>query len=169
MRNKVFFILGGGGHTAQMILLQEKFPDEKYEKHFIVATGDTLSENRVKELGCYFIHKVDRYKETEDSLFIATIKNILLLRIVRQLLQSKNIVELMNKDILISAGPNTGIFVFIIAKLMGNFCVYVESWSRRKKLSKTGSLLKYFSNLFFVQWEDLRDENKHFIYKGRLL
>ncbi len=169
MKNKVFFILGGGGHTAQMLILQRDFPDQQFDKHFILANTDVLSEKKLLKLGYRNIHKVDRYKETEESLVVATARNLFRLGLVKQISQSFAIVGSMDGDILISAGPNTGFLVFILARLKGNFCVYIESWSRRKKLSKSGRLLKNFSNMFFVQWPELREKHKSALYKGRLM
>ncbi len=168
MREKVFFILGSGGHTAQMLRLQKDFLDEMYEKHFIIGSGDTLSERKVENLGYKNIYFVDRYKSTEETILKASIRNLLFLRIIKQIRQSLKIVKMMDHDLVITAGPNVGVFVFIFAKLKNNFCVFIESWSRRKKLSKSGRLLKYFANLFFVQWEEIQTIDSDFIYEGRM-
>jgi len=168
LRKKVFFILGSGGHTAQVLLLQKDFEDDKYEKYFVIGTEDKLSEKKVRKLGFNNIYFVDRYKKTEETLFRASIRNILFLQIFKQLFQSARVVVKMNSDLVITAGPNLGIFVFIFAKLQGNFCVFIESWSRRKKLSKSGQLLKYFANQFYVQWEDMLEVDDSFMYEGRM-
>lgn len=168
-KQSIFFILGGGGHTAQMILLQNDFPDSLFEKYFVVGSRDSLSEKKVRNLGYANIYQIDRYKKTEESLLSASVRNLLFFGIIKQLSQSIKVSQLMHRNILITAGPNTGMLLFIIARLSGNYCVYLESWSRRKKLSKTGALLKYFSNLFFVQWKELGKLNSKFIYKGRLM
>lgn len=167
-RKKVFFILGSGGHTAQMLILQKGFSDDEFEKYFIVGVDDSLTENKVRKLGYCNIYHVDRYKRTEETIMKASIRNIIFLKIVPQLAQSIRIVRMMDRDLLITAGPNLGIFVFIFAKLRNNYCVFIESWSRRKKLSKTARLLKPFSNLFFVQWEEMVEKDESYIYEGRV-
>ena len=168
LKKKVFFILGSGGHTAQMLLLQKDFSDSDYEKYFIVGTGDDLSEKKVRQLGFNNICFVDRYKKTEETLLKASIRNFIFLKIIKQISQSASIVKKMDKALVITAGPNLGMLVFIFAKMQGNFCVFIESWSRRKKLSKSGKLLKYFSNQFFVQWEEMQNIDSSFLYEGRM-
>ncbi len=167
-QQKVFFILGSGGHTAQMLILQKGFPDAQFEKHFIIGVGDSLSVNKVKSLGYKNVYFVERYKRTEETILKASIRNILFLKIIQQLVQSARIVRIMKNDLLITAGPNLGVFVFMFARVSNNYCVFIESWSRRNKLSKTARLLKPFSNLFFVQWEEMKDLDPDFLYAGRM-
>jgi len=165
---RVFFIIGGGGHTAQMLLLQKDFDDNRFEKHFIVATSDMLSRKKLDKLGYTHIYTVDRFKLTEERLSYAVVRNFIFLQVFKQLWQSYKIIRLMKRDIVISAGPNTAMFVFIFARLRGNFCVFIESWSRRTGFSRSAKLLKSFSHIFLVQWEELAATDKKASYEGRL-
>ena len=168
-RHQLFLIVGGGGHTAQMFLLQNDFSDQEYEKFFIISPEDTLSRSKIESLGYGSrILSVERFKQTEETLLNASIRHFLGLGIFRLLYQSYKIVQKMDRALVISAGPNLGIFVFIMARMSNNFCVFIESWSRRKAPSRSLKLLKHFSNLVLVQWEEMLAHDPKFQYAGRL-
>lgn len=168
-KHQLFLILGGGGHTAQMLLLQNDFSDQEYEKFFVISPDDTLSRSKIEHLGYGDrILCVERFKKTEETLLRASIRHFFGFGILRLLYQSYRIVQKMDRALVISAGPNLGMFVFMMARMSGNFCVFVESWSRRKSPSRSLKLLKHFSNLVLVQWEEMKIHDSRFHYEGRL-
>ncbi len=172
MKNKkatVYFILGSGGHTRQMMLLQEKFDSNNYEKIFICSKTDYISQRKVKNAGNYNLILVTNSRETGINLTKEIFRNIFSFSLIKQLYEAILIVKKMRKSLVITAGPSTGFLVYILAFITNNYCVYIESWSRVKKLSLSGKIYKRFSRLFFVQWEELSNNNNKFIYKGRLL
>lgn len=169
-QHQLFLIVGGGGHTAQMLLIQNDFSDHEYNKFFIISPDDTLSRSKIEALGydSSRILSVERFKKTEETLLRASIRHFVGLGILRLLYQSYKIVQQMDKALVISAGPNLGVFVFILARMSGNFCVFVESWSRRREPSRSLKLLKHFSHLVFVQWEEMLSHDPKLQYAGRL-
>jgi hypothetical protein len=58
--------------------------------------------------------------------------------------------------------------VSVFAKLLGARIIYVESFSRVRRLSITGRLLRPLADLFFIQWEELRPAAPRAVYAGRL-
>jgi UDP-N-acetylglucosamine:LPS N-acetylglucosamine transferase len=58
--------------------------------------------------------------------------------------------------------------VSLVGKALGAKVIHVESASRVRRLSLTGRILYPVADLFFVQWEGLRERYPRAIYAGRL-
>lgn len=58
-------------------------------------------------------------------------------------------------DLIISSGAAVAVPFFLIGKLMGAKCVYVEVFDRVDKSTLTGRMLDHVSDLFVVQWPEM--------------
>jgi beta-1,4-N-acetylglucosaminyltransferase len=58
--------------------------------------------------------------------------------------------------------------VSFFAKLLRAQVIFVESFSRVRRLSMTGRLMRGIADLYFIQWEELRQAASGAIYAGRL-
>jgi UDP-N-acetylglucosamine:LPS N-acetylglucosamine transferase len=56
----------------------------------------------------------------------------------------------------------------VLGKLLGKKVIFVEDYSRVSKASTSGKIIYRFSDLFFVQWPELKAVYPKGIYAGRL-
>jgi UDP-N-acetylglucosamine:LPS N-acetylglucosamine transferase len=70
---------------------------------------------------------------------------------------------------ILSTGAGIAIPVSLLGRLVGLKVIHVETGSRVYTMSSTGKFMYRIANLFFVQWESLREKYPKSIYAGRLL
>ena len=158
-KRKVLIVLGSGGHTAQMLRLVDLLGNRlKYE--YIVLKDDPLSEKKIKIKGK--VWKITRPRDYNTSLWKAVFKTML------SFFESIKIVLKSNACAIISAGPGIAVPLCYVGKFFGKKIIFIESWSRIWNLSRTGKLVYPISDLFFVQWEYLKNKYPKSIYAGRL-
>lgn len=156
----VLAVLGGGGHTAQIIKLIELL-GERFEYIYMAGFGDSLSVSKIKGGGKVFY--VHRARDHGDGLFKTALK------VMRLFLESFLIILCARPDVVLSAGPGLAVPVSILGKIFGKKVVFIESWSRVYRGSTAGLILYHFADLFFIQWPELRGVYPKAIYAGRLL
>ena len=64
-------------------------------------------------------------------------------------------------DLIISSGAAVAVPFFLVGKLLGAKCVYVEVFDRVDKPTMTGRMLNGVADLFVVQWPEQLE-----VYKG---
>jgi len=156
---KVMIVLGGGGHTAQMIKLVELL-GERYEYIYVVSYNDKLSISKIKREGriCY-LSKPRIYGES----WLIT-----LLRSLASSIQAFFIVATTRPDTIISTGPGIAIPLIIAGKIFKSKIIFIEDWSRIRTASLSGRIAYFFADLFFIQWPELKRIYPKGIYAGRL-
>jgi UDP-N-acetylglucosamine:LPS N-acetylglucosamine transferase len=65
-------------------------------------------------------------------------------------------------NIVISTGAAPGLCAIIIAKLFGKKTIWVDSIANSKKLSASGIIAKYFTDLHLTQWKHLKTSKTQF-------
>lgn len=64
-------------------------------------------------------------------------------------------------DLIISSGAAVAVPFFIIGKILGAKCVYVEVFDRVDKSTLTGKMLNGLSDIFVVQWPEMMNVYKN--------
>ena len=69
-------------------------------------------------------------------------------------------------DVILSTGAALAVPFFIVGRLHGRRCVYVESFTRINSLSWSGRLVYPLANAFFVQWPELTKRFRKAVHMG---
>lgn len=176
--SKTMIVLGSGGHTTEMMNLVSALDKKRYyPRHYVIASSDPLSVEKVKQFeepstsraNNYCWTPIFRSRNVHQS-FVSSIFTTLLACI-----KSLPIVYQSRPDLILCNGPGTCVPVCLSAFLLRVFfinteckVVFVESFCRTESLSLTGKILRYFTNLFIVQWPALTDYSDKFKYIGNL-
>lgn len=72
-------------------------------------------------------------------------------------------------DVILSTGAALAVPFFLVGRLHGRRCVYVESFTRRAALSISGRLVYPLANAFFVQWPTLSNRLRKAQHAGSIL
>lgn len=158
-KQNVLFILGSGGHTAQMIELSKELKD-KINYIYLIQKNDKLSKNKIIFPGK--IIYVNRPREIKDS------KIEYLIKTTKLFFKALEIIKKHKINVVISAGPGIAIPFSYAGKLLNKKIIFIESWSRVTKKSISGKLIYPIANLFFVQWKDNLKNYPKAKYCGRL-
>lgn len=143
-----------GGHLKQSLLLAEKLAENSDVK--FVSYYTPLVKELLKGYKTSFVIEPGIGFRSLPRKIILTLQALLILLKERP-------------DVIITAGSDVPVPFCYIGKLMRKKIIFVESWSRVKRPSKSGKLIYPISDLFFVQWEDLKKEYPKSIYAGRLM
>ncbi len=156
----VMVILGQGGHTAQMLELVDML-GSIYDYSYLIARHDQISEGQIRIAGSVFRTVIPR-KST--SKIFETLK----LSFCCSIQEFKALLKARPK-VIITAGAGIAVPISIFGRLLGVKIIFIESVSRVRALSTTGKIMYHIANLFFVQWEPLKEKYSKAIYAGRLL
>lgn len=158
-KKTLMIVLGSGGHTSQMIKLVNLL-GKKYNYEYVIAKEDNLSEKKIKIPGKIF--KIKRTREINEGIFTASFKQI------KGLFKSISIMKKSKAEAIISCGPHIAIPICVAGKIFRKKIIFVESWSRIYKKSNTGKVISKFSDMFLVQWPEMKTQYSKAIYAGRL-
>jgi beta-1,4-N-acetylglucosaminyltransferase len=156
---KLLIVLGGGGHTTEMLHLVQLLGPE-YEYHYLLVREVALSPDAIKHKG--EIHPVRRPRGRDDSLF-ATLMNS-----VMALFEIARVLVKVRPKAVVGCGPAIAVLASAVGKLLGCLIIFVETGSRVNKLSVSGKLMYRLADQFFVQWPHLQAKYPKAIYAGRL-
>ncbi len=163
MNNKkvILAVLGGGGHTKQLLRLVKQL-GSKYDYEYIIASDDNLSEKKIEFMGPMF--KILNPRRMEDKNIPKVILKFVpsTIQLFFSLLRSKS-------EYILAAGPALSLHVAFLGKFMfGKKIIFLESWSRVYTKSLAGRLTYPFADLFFVQWPQEMKNYPEAIYAGRI-
>ena len=156
---KLLIVLGGGGHSTEMLRLAELLGPE-YEYHYLTVKEVHLSQDRIKQPGA--IHLVRRPRGMHDTI-LSTIANSVI-----ALIQITAIILRIRPQAVIGCGPAVSVLASVVGKLFGAKAIFIETGSRVGTLSLSGKIMYRLADLFFVQWAPLRKKCPQAIYAGRL-
>jgi len=159
MKKTIIVVLGGGGHTAQIIRLINLFGSQ-YDYEYIIAKQDKLSINKILIKGK--VNFINRVGEIGDKNFIRFCKHTKGLYEVFLLLINSN------AQAIITCGPNISVPICIIGKMLNKKVIFIETWSKVKSKTSSGRFIYYFADLFFIQWKRMKKIYPKAIYTGRL-
>lgn len=69
-------------------------------------------------------------------------------------------------DVIVTTGAGAVIPICLIMKLFRRKLIYIESFARIHELNKTGRFLYPLSDIFIVQWPELKDKYPNAVYGG---
>lgn len=146
---RVALVCSSGGHLLQLLALEEAW--EGFDETWVALSGadvDYLLADRVV---------VRAHGPTNRSL----IKLMLNLRLAWRVLRNEQF------DAVISTGAALAVPFFVVGRLRGCRCIYVESLTRTRSLSLSGWLVWPLAHAFFVQWPEAAGRRR--TYAGRVL
>lgn len=152
MALKVCFINDLGGHTTEALQVIDAFND--YSKFFIVPHKEVDRSMAIDLPNVYMI------REKKKVIPIPTVPFAELFKI---LLKER-------PDVIISTGSVIAIPAFLIGKIIGAKLIFLESAAQVLTPSRTGKIVYWFANMFFVQWKSLlKSYGKKARYVGGLI
>lgn len=148
-RLKVLAIASGGGHWEQLMLLRSGFAGSEV---LYVTTMEGYGAD-VGHENCRTIADCNR-KEILSMLRCAS-------AVVRLFLRHR-------PDVVISTGAAPGLIGIAIGRALGLKTIWVDSVANAERLSLSGCIANYISNVCLTQWQHLSTERGPF-YMGSLL
>jgi beta-1,4-N-acetylglucosaminyltransferase len=157
---RILCVLGGGGHTTELVELLHQL-DGKFE--FVVDKNDKLSYKKVGISARLFKTRSLRRME-EVSLFY------ILINFFPSFLSAFKILLKSKSNIILTSGPAIAIPFVILGKILfRKNIIYIETLSRIYSKSISGRMTYLISDLFFIQWKEMKKLYPKAIYAGRLL
>jgi beta-1,4-N-acetylglucosaminyltransferase len=157
-----------------MIEIVKKLNKSKYNPRFyVVAEGDQNSVDRVMSIEddkdqykLYVITRSRKVHQSYSSSVLTTLRSII--DCFPLLLHSR-------PDLILCNGPSTCVPICLVAFLLkvlyinaGCRIAFIESYCRVKTLSLSGWILLYLTDIFVVQWPDIKKISRKILYFGRL-
>jgi UDP-N-acetylglucosamine:LPS N-acetylglucosamine transferase len=165
---KILVVLGDGGHSTEMIELVKMLgPD--YEYSYLILKTDLVSEGMIVYPGP--IYRVNRpiSKGQLDHGMWRAIFHRNFYKILQGIFQQCVVWLKVRPGVILSTGAVVAIPISVFGKFMGSKIIHVETGARVFELSLTGKWMYHFADLFFVQWEQLKEKYPRAIYAGRLM
>lgn len=178
---KTMFVMGSGGHTAEMLQIVERLDFAKYTpRQYVIAAADKTSVIKVIDLEVhrepdlakqnYEIVAITRSRQVQQSYLSSILTTLAAIG------NSIPVVLRARPELILTNGPGTCVPVCLVAFIAKLFfinrnckIVFVESFCRVKTLSLSGKILLYITDLFVVQWPELADGlNRKAEYFGRI-
>lgn len=160
---RLLVVLGEGGHTKQMLRLVELL-GPGYTYHYVAVEGDDLSVAHLPHPGP--VHRLPRPRSKvhgrTDPAWRAAWNTLYCTW------RAFGVLRRVRPQAVLGAGPAISVPVSLVGKVLGARVIHVESASRVRRLSLTGRILYPVADLFFVQWEGLRERYPKAIYAGRV-
>ncbi|KAL7647458.1 UNVERIFIED_CONTAM: hypothetical protein RMT77_001054 [Armadillidium vulgare] len=171
---KSLIFLGSGGHTSEMVKIVQNLNFDHYaSRHYVVASTDTISANKIEQIekkkdlnSDYYVHIIPRSREVGQSWFTTIFSTFY------SFIFSFYIVLKIKPNLVLCNGPGSCVPIcisaFILKILYLNVkIIFIESICRVKTLSLSGKILYYFCDDFFVQWPHLYRKFPGSKYLGR--
>jgi beta-1,4-N-acetylglucosaminyltransferase len=163
-------VLGSGGHTAEMLSLIGKWPEDRFRFTLVIGATDVGSEAKARaawrdrdRVPMAFIPRAREVGEGWGSTAWSTMKAFL---------HCVDLVYRLRPEFVIVNGPGTCVPVVVAALLFEVLLfrrvavVFVESICRCSSLSMTGKILYYVADRVLVQWEALQTRYPRAVYIG---
>ncbi len=157
MGKKALLVMSHGGHTKEMLLLDEKIKSKVDTSYLILSEDQFIPQKRGKKIFRIFGAR------TRDSGFIHDIFGTFAM-----IIQSIWILIKTKPDAIISCGTSSAVPISYIGKILGKKIIFIESMSRIYHHSLSGRLIYPIADLFFVQWKTMKKVYPKAIYAGRL-
>ena len=153
-------VMGEGGHTKQCLRLVDLLGTSSYRYSYILVAEDEVTQRQLRVPGA--VYRVARPGSTKSGWLTR------LARLPVCCAQATIAILRTRPDAVISTGPGVAVPVCIVAKLLGAQVIFLESFSRVRKLSLTGRLMRPLADLYLVQWQELLSAVPRAVYAGRL-
>lgn len=135
---KVCLVGSSGGHLTHLYLLKRFWNDkDRFWVTFDKEDANSLLKDE-KKYNCYY--------PTNRN-----IKNL-----IKNTFLAIKVLKKERPDLIISSGAAVAVPFFYIGKLFGAKTVYIEVFDRIDKPTLTGKLVYPITDLFVVQWEEMK-------------
>ncbi len=149
---KLLFPSSSGGHLTEIAQLKKLF--DTYE--YLIVTEDLpLNKKLLIGKNCIYV------KPNGQNRNLTFWKNF----IVNWWLAFKIMLR-FKPDAIVTTGSHTAVPFCYIGKLFGCKIIYILSFCRIDSRAKAADLIYPVSDLFFVQWENMKSVYKKGIYAG---
>ena len=151
---KVMFISSTGGHLSELLQLDKMFSNYDYT----IITEKTKSNLKLKK----------RFKEKIHFLIYGTKDHMLVypFKLITNCFKSLYYYLKFRPDYIITTGAHTAGPMCLIGKIFGSKIIYIETFANINTKTITGRLLYPFSDLFVVQWEEMKKLYPNAVYGG---
>ncbi len=137
---KICYVASSGGHWEELMCLRNLF--DRYESIFVTEEGVQSNEMNLND-----VYKFPQINRKEKNAMI---------HLIKLFIQAKKLLSETKPDVIITTGAMLSFPFCLLGKLMKKKIVYIESFARIDNRSLTGRLCYPISDLFFVQWEELK-------------
>ena len=141
MRN-VLFISSAGGHLSELMKLEPIF---KYYDYSIVTEKDIATNELKNRYKIYFVPYSTRSKII-SYIFKYTFV----------VFKSMFIFGRIKPDVIVSTGTHTAVPICLLGKIFKKKIIYIETYANINKKTLTGRILYPISDLFIVQWKEMK-------------
>ena len=148
---KICLAASGGGHITQLLKLEDSW---RGCESFSITTTKLVQE-KLRQYGRVYI-----VVECNRQHPIRLVK--LLLRCIRIVFQEK-------PDVVISTGAAVGCMVCFLGKITGAKVIWIDSITNIARISLSGRMVRYISDLFLTQWPELAEQYKNVEYVGTVI
>lgn len=157
-----------------MIEIVKKLNKSKYNPRFyVVAEGDQNSVDRVMSIeddkDQYKLYVITRSRKVHQSYASSVFTTL------RSIIDCFPLLLHSRPDLILCNGPSTCVPICLVAFLLkvlyinaGCRIAFIESYCRVKTLSLSGWILLYLTDIFVVQWPDIKKISRKILYFGRL-
>lgn len=147
---KVCLVGSSGGHLTHLYMLKPFWENkDRFWVTFDKVDANSLLKNE-KKYNCYF----------------PTNRNIP--NLIRNTFLAIKVLRKERPNLIISSGAAVAVPFFYIGKIMGAKLVYIEVFDRIDKSTLTGKLVYPVTDLFIVQWEEMKKIYKKSINLGSI-
>lgn len=139
---KVLFISSTGGHLRELMKLEPLF---KMYDYSIITEKDLTTKKLSKKYKIYYVPYSTRSKLIRYFLkySIVILKSIVLFIKIKP-------------DAIVSTGTHTAIPICFLGKIFKKKIVYIETYANITRKSLTGKIIYPISDLFIVQWKEMK-------------
>ncbi len=138
MSMKICFVGSSGGHLMQLYMLKPFWKDkERFWVTFDKEDANSLLQGERVYHCCY---------PTNRSVK-AFVKNTIL---------AWKVLKTEKPDLIISSGAAVAVPFFYIGKMRGMKLAYIEVFDRMNSATMSGRLVYPITNVFIVQWEEMK-------------
>ncbi len=151
-------VLGGGGHSFEMLKILEKL-SLKNDVIYVLNHDDyyTCIKNNGRRV--YRLIRPRRSFEYGVKTFF---------RFILSFLNALILLIWTRPKIILTNGPSISVPLTIIGWVLRTRIIFIESICRVYRLSLSGRLLLPLTSLFIVQWPYLKKYSSKIIYAGRI-
>ncbi|HDY76086.1 MAG TPA: oligosaccharide biosynthesis protein Alg14 [Candidatus Marinimicrobia bacterium] len=136
---------------SQLLKLAESW--EGYDT-FCITTTDVIREKLQKYGKAHTVGECNR----EHPLKTIAV----LLRCTKAVFREK-------PQVVISTGAAAGCMVCFLGKLLGAKVIWIDSITNVERISLSGRMVRYISDLFLVQWPELAEQYENVEYVGEVI
>lgn len=158
LNDYVFFASNEGGHFSQLMALHDLFG--KY-KSVLVTDNERANKNipALREIEAieFAMGDVNMRKKLKDSKKKNVTRWDYLPGYIELFKDCFSIWKKYRPKVIISTGSDIAVPLFIMGKLHGSKCVFIETRAKVYGKTVTGKIVQYISDKIIVQWPEMLD------------